>query len=247
MLDGGVKERTMDRDGETKRPRDWEVEREPPKARISISYIIKYRPGGASQRELTSALICWQTGPVIADFNRRYWIAGVCYWRGTAPTRQLPTPVRVPAADFGRVLLQAVSPRLFTVLHLSPTLLRPCIPCHIYVSGKCSFNRLRTPANTLYGLKIERSMTLLCWRSARFSCSSAILLHNWTTLDCCTSSLRRDRFSTNTIYNVHLYGCLSSNLILYGETWFARSRPRTHGSRDTSLGDSPRRDVSFSR
>lgn len=58
MLDGGVKERTMDRDGETKRPRDWEVEREPPKARISISYIIKYRPGGASQRELTSALIC---------------------------------------------------------------------------------------------------------------------------------------------------------------------------------------------
>lgn len=50
------------RDGETKRPRggggDWEVEREPPKARISISYIIKYRPGGASQRELTSALIC---------------------------------------------------------------------------------------------------------------------------------------------------------------------------------------------
>lgn len=51
------------RDGETERPRgggggDWEVEREPPKARISISYIIKYRPGGASQRELTSALIC---------------------------------------------------------------------------------------------------------------------------------------------------------------------------------------------
>jgi len=29
-----------------------------PKARISISYIIKYQPGKASQRELTSALIC---------------------------------------------------------------------------------------------------------------------------------------------------------------------------------------------
>lgn len=41
-----------------------------PKARISISYIIKYQLGKASQRELTSALICWQTGPVIADFNR---------------------------------------------------------------------------------------------------------------------------------------------------------------------------------
>lgn len=57
-----AKEGTMGR--ETKRPRGggggggWEVEREPPKARISISYIIKYRPGGASQRELTSALIC---------------------------------------------------------------------------------------------------------------------------------------------------------------------------------------------
>lgn len=59
------RERDGPRDGETKRPRGgggggggWEVEREPPKARISISYIIKYRPGGASQRELTSALIC---------------------------------------------------------------------------------------------------------------------------------------------------------------------------------------------
>lgn len=63
LLDAKEGTRRAERRGETKRPRGgggggWQVEREPPKARISISYIIKYRPGGASQRELTSALIC---------------------------------------------------------------------------------------------------------------------------------------------------------------------------------------------
>lgn len=40
---------------------------------------------------------------------------------------------------------------------------------------------------------------------------------------------------------------LSSNLDFYGETWFARSSRRTHGSRNRNLGDSPRCDLSFSR
>lgn len=40
---------------------------------------------------------------------------------------------------------------------------------------------------------------------------------------------------------------LSSNFDLHGETWFARSRRRTRGSRNRGLGDSPRCDFSFSR
>lgn len=39
----------------------------------------------------------------------------------------------------------------------------------------------------------------------------------------------------------------SSNFDLHGETWFARSRRRTRGSRNRGLGDSPRCDFSFSR